>query len=82
MKKYSGIIFILIFILLLGIWQCFFTVDQTEQAFLLQLGKPVGGVLGPGLHFKIPFLQQVMHFERRILAYDGFWPMTLLQLRY
>ena len=71
MKKYSGIIFILIFILLLGIWQCFFTVDQTEQAFLLQLGKPVGGVLGPGLHFKIPFLQQVMHFERRILAYDA-----------
>ena len=71
MKKYSGIIFILIFILLLGIWQCFFTVDQTEQAFLLQLGKPVGGILGPGLHFKIPFLQQVMHFERRILAYDA-----------
>ncbi|CAD7780351.1 SPFH domain / Band 7 family protein [Candidatus Methanoperedenaceae archaeon GB37] len=71
MKKYSGIIFIVIFILLLGIWQCFFTVDQTEQAFLLQLGKPVGGVLGPGLHFKIPFLQQVMHFERRILAYDA-----------
>ena len=71
MKKYSGIIFILIFILLLGIWQCFFTVDQTEQAFLLQLGKPVGGILGPGLHFKIPFLQQVMHFEQRILAYDA-----------
>ncbi len=71
MKKYSGIIFIVIFILLLGIWQCFFTVDQTEQAFLLQLGKPVGGVLGPGLHFKIPFLQQVMHFEQRILAYDA-----------
>ena len=71
MKKYSGIIFIVIFILLLGIWQCFFTVDQTEQAFLLQLGKPVGGILGPGLHFKIPFLQQVMHFEQRILAYDA-----------
>lgn len=71
MKKYSGILFIVIFILLLGVWQCFFTVDQTEQAFLLQLGKPVGGVLGPGLHFKIPFLQQVMHFEQRILAYDA-----------
>ena len=71
MKKYSGILFIVIFILLLGVWQCFFTVDQTEQAFLLQLGKPVGGILGPGLHFKIPFLQQVMHFEQRILAYDA-----------
>ena len=71
MKKYSGILFIVIFILLLGVWQCFFTVDQTEQAFLLQLGKPIGGILGPGLHFKIPFLQQVMHFEQRILAYDA-----------
>jgi len=71
MKKYSGILFIVIFILLLGVWQCFFIVDQTEQAFLLQLGRPIGGILGPGLHFKIPFLQQVMHFEQRILAYDA-----------
>ncbi|MCD6319990.1 MAG: protease modulator HflC [Candidatus Desulfofervidaceae bacterium] len=65
--------FIVAFIVILFIVtsQCFFVVDQTEQAFLLQLGKPIGGVLGPGLHFKLPFVQQVMIFERRILEYDA-----------
>ena len=51
--------------------QAVFIVDQTQQAFLLQLGKPVGKVLKPGLHFKIPFLQQVVYFERRLLEYDA-----------
>jgi membrane protease subunit HflC len=71
MKKYSGLFFILIFVLLLAIWQCFFCVDQIEQAFLLQLGKPIDKVLGPGIHFKLPFMQQVMRFERRLLTYDA-----------
>ena len=48
-----------------------FIVDQTQQALVVQLGNPVGGVRGPGLHFKIPFIQQVIVFEKRILEYDA-----------
>jgi len=48
-----------------------FTVDQTQQAIVIQLGKPLQGINGPGLHFKVPFIQQVMNFEKRILVYDA-----------
>jgi len=48
-----------------------FAVDQTQQAIVIQLGKPLGGIYGPGLHFKVPFIQQVIQFEKRILVYDA-----------
>lgn len=52
--------------------QCVFVVDQTERAILLQLGKPVGNSdYGPGLHFKIPFVQNVIFFDARVLEYDA-----------
>lgn len=51
--------------------QCTFVVDQTERAIVLQLGKPVGGDRGPGLHFKLPFVQNVIFFDHRILEYDA-----------
>lgn len=47
-----------------------FVVDETEQAIVLQLGQPVGDVKGPGLHFKIPVVQDVRRFDSRILAVD------------
>ncbi len=49
-----------------------FIVDQSQQAIKLQLGEPVGGVIDkPGLHFKIPFIQQVKLFDKRILETDA-----------
>lgn len=48
-----------------------YVVNEAEQAILTQFGKPVGGVSGPGLHFKIPFMQKVSRFEKRILKWDG-----------
>jgi membrane protease subunit HflC len=47
-----------------------FTVDEREQAILLQLGQPVGGIKGPGLHVKIPFIQDVRRFDSRVLSVD------------
>ncbi len=59
---------IAVFILL----QCVFVVDQTERAIVLQLGKPVGNAdYGPGLHFKLPFVQNVIFFDSRVLEYDA-----------
>ncbi|NQZ14057.1 MAG: protease modulator HflC [Alphaproteobacteria bacterium] len=50
--------------------QSIFTVDQREQALVLQLGNPVGEPRGPGLHFKLPLVQEVRIFDRRILSVD------------
>lgn len=66
----SGLAF---FVLLAGVFvgmQSVFIVDQREQALLLQLGQPVGDIKEPGLHFKIPFIQNVRRFDRRILPVD------------
>ncbi|MCX5867554.1 MAG: protease modulator HflC [Proteobacteria bacterium] len=48
-----------------------FTVDQTQQALILELGKPKRDIKDPGLKFKIPFLQQVTLFDLRLLEYDA-----------
>ncbi|MBF0435050.1 MAG: protease modulator HflC [Magnetococcales bacterium] len=50
--------------------QSAFIVHQVQQALVLQLGKPVRTVSEPGLHFKVPFLQDVHNFEKRLLAFD------------
>jgi len=47
-----------------------YTVQQTSQALVLQFGEPKRVVKDPGLHFKIPLIQQVYFVERRILALD------------
>ncbi len=48
-----------------------YTVQQTEQALVLQFGEPVRVVTNPGLKFKIPFVQNVEKIDKRLLAYDG-----------
>ncbi|HIE07301.1 MAG TPA: protease modulator HflC, partial [Desulfarculaceae bacterium] len=53
------------------IYNGLFIVDQTQQAMVLQLGKPVKVVKDPGLQMKLPFLQQVTFFDRRLLHYDA-----------
>jgi membrane protease subunit HflC len=47
-----------------------FTVRQTEQALVTQLGKPVRVIEKPGLHAKLPFVQTVIIFDRRLLDYE------------
>ena len=48
-----------------------FTVDETEQAIVTQLGKFIREIKQPGLHFKIPLIQTVHWFEARVLEYDA-----------
>lgn len=47
-----------------------FEVQQTEQVLLTQFGRPVGDIITePGLHAKVPFVQTVISFDRRLLDY-------------
>lgn len=48
-----------------------FIVDQTEQALVLQFGKPVRAVQKPGLDVKMPFVQNVEYYDRRLMDFDG-----------
>jgi membrane protease subunit HflC len=48
-----------------------FTVHQSEQALVLQLGKPVRVSEDPGLDFKLPFLQDVVYFSKQVLNFDA-----------
>lgn len=55
---------------LIVVSQALFIVDQREQAIVLQLGEPKGEPRGPGLHLKIPLIQDVRYFDSRILSVD------------
>jgi membrane protease subunit HflC len=48
-----------------------FVVDVIQTAIVVQLGKPVRNITEPGLYVKIPFVQEVMYFEKRLLDYDS-----------
>jgi len=69
MKRSFLIILTLAFIIL---FNAFYIIDETEQAIITQFGKPVGEAkLNAGLNFKIPFIQKVHYFDKRILEWDG-----------
>ena len=49
-----------------------YTVTETQQVILTQFGKPIGEpVTDAGLHFKVPFIQEVNRIDKRILEWDG-----------
>lgn len=49
-----------------------YRLDQADQAIIVQFGEPVGDVVDvPGLHFKLPFVQEVRRFDKRLLDWDG-----------
>ena len=68
MKYISGLIVVIV--VLLG-FNSAFVVKEGENALLLQFGRIVRADYQPGLHFKIPVVQQVMRFDNRILGLDA-----------
>lgn len=49
-----------------------YIVDESEQVVITQFGKPIGQpVVEPGVHFKLPFLQEANFFEKRFMEWDG-----------
>lgn len=47
-----------------------FTVDQAAQAIVMQFGNPLRVIREPGLYFKMPFVQNVIYYDKRILDLD------------
>jgi membrane protease subunit HflC len=70
-KAIPGIIGVLLFIAVIVAWQALFIVDETQQAIVLQFGDPVATINTPGLAVKIPFIQNVLYFDKRILSSDA-----------
>jgi membrane protease subunit HflC len=63
---------IIVFVGAFFVFNAAYTIHETEQAIITQFGKPVGEpITSAGLHFKIPFIQNVNQIEKRILAWDG-----------
>lgn len=71
MQKNPLILVAVLVVVVALISQSFFTVHQTQKALVLQLGEPIDRVYGPGLNFKLPFIQNVVYFDARILDYDA-----------
>ena len=68
--------FLTVVLLLLGVaavaaYLTLFTVYQTQQALVLEFGKPKRLVTTPGLNYKIPFIQNVSFFDKRLLDLDS-----------
>ena len=72
MKKNIGIIaVILVGAAIVVTLSAAFIVDQREQALVLQFGDPKRVIQEPGLNFKIPFIQQTVRFDKRLLDFDN-----------
>lgn len=65
------VIVVLVVALVLTALSSMFVVDQREQALVVQFGEPKRAVLEPGLNYKIPFIQKVYYFDKRILNFDA-----------
>jgi len=73
-----GPILALLVVVALIVSSALFTVDQRQNAIVFQLGEVKEIVRQPGLHFKWPMLQNVRHFDMRILTYDDAEPLRFL----
>ncbi|NOY39250.1 MAG: protease modulator HflC [Nitrospirae bacterium] len=72
MKKKYIVIAAVAVIALIAIASSAFIVNETEQVIITQFGKPVSKpIVTPGVHFKIPIVQQANFFDRRFLEWDG-----------
>ena len=68
----TGIVtLILLFLIAIVAYSSIFTVQQTEQALVVRLGRPVDVVSQPGLNFKAPFIDTVISIDKRILDLEN-----------
>lgn len=67
MKKIFGISSV---ICLVGVLSSIFIVNQIEQVVITRFGEPVRVIKDPGLYFKIPFMESVVSFDKRMMSLE------------
>jgi membrane protease subunit HflC len=67
----SKVLLILLVVAAIIVSMSVFTVDERERAINLQLGEVVRADYEPGLHFKLPLVQEVLKFDKRIQNLDS-----------
>src|SRR5205823_4715814 len=67
----GGVIAALLVVALIVAYGTLFTVYQTRQALVIRLGEPVRVVTEPGLNYKIPLVDSVIHIDKRILDLEN-----------
>jgi len=71
-KIQYNILSIIVIVALFVLFSSAFIVSETEQVIITQFGKPVGNpIVSPGIHFKIPIIQQANFFDKRFLEWHG-----------
>lgn len=68
---FGGIIAVIAVAALIVGYSSLFTVYQTQQALVIRLGQPVRVINEPGLNFKAPFIDSVVHIDKRILDLEA-----------
>ncbi|MBE0624466.1 MAG: protease modulator HflC [Burkholderiales bacterium] len=73
MKNALGIGFgVVVLAILIAVSGAFYTLEEGEQAVIVQFGRPVGEpITEAGLHLKLPLIQEARRFEKRLLIWDG-----------
>ncbi|NQU66389.1 MAG: protease modulator HflC [Candidatus Marinimicrobia bacterium] len=70
MKQYIALIIIVAGIILFS--GSVFIIDESEQAIVIQFGRPIGeSITDAGMHYKMPFVQEVLKFDKRLMEWDG-----------
>ena len=72
MSRIAAPLIMLVVLVLLIAGGTFYRVDETEQVVVTQFGEPVRTpITTPGLKVKVPFIQTIRHFDKRVLEWDG-----------
>ena len=72
MKTKSILITAIVIITLIGLNSSVFIVEEKDQVIITQFGKPVGeAITTPGLHYKVPLIQDANYFEKRVMEWNG-----------
>ncbi len=72
MNRVVAPLLMLVVVLVLIVGGTFYQVDETEQVVVTQYGRPIGApITTPGFKVKVPFIQTVRRFDKRVLEWDG-----------
>jgi modulator of FtsH protease HflC len=74
MKNIGTLLLGLFVVIVFATMSCF-TVDQREYALVFRLGEIVKDIKEPGLYFKLPLIDDVKFFEKRIVTLDWEQPV-------